>query len=317
MPSNFLNRTILCFIILLCSSCVVSGGLSEDVATSFKEGLDRFVIGLVDSFLETTISDEYGTGEGSIALDAVFSFGTYTINPFEMEGLQKFKDVMLDLFFDIWEFLLLLTIIIVIVMILFPTDNLASLYNSTGFDSVSGFKTIIFVLIFGIFVLMCESVFIWLVLKVNDEFSKSIILGSFNAVAFTPGNIILYSIMGLAYGLLALCFIYRTFIIMFFFGTSPIFGVMLLFPGTQEFAIKAHMYFIQIVFYQFAIVLWYSFCIFVLDIAGKGVIAYNIYTGYYLIMVLISVYASYRFIFHLDFVRMGSQITRIVLIKKL
>ena len=303
--------------ILLCSLSIVSGGLGEDVATAFKEGLDRFVIGLVDSFLETTVSDEYGADNGSIALDAIYSIGTYTINPFEMEGLQEFKDVALDLFFDMWEFILLLTIIIVIVMILFPTDNLASLYNSTGFDSISGFKTIIFILIFGIFVLMCESMFIWLVLKVNDEFSKSIIVGSLNAVAFTPDNIVLYSIMGLAYGLLALCFIYRTFIIMFFFSTSPIFGAMLLFPGTQEFAIKAHMYFIQIVFYQFAIVVWYSFCILILDITDNNMVVDNSYTGYYLIMVLVSVYASYRFIFHLDFVRMGSQITRIALIKKL
>lgn len=174
-----------------------------------------------------------------------------------------------------------------------------------------GFKRISLVLVGGVFVLILENAFVWCALVLCSDLSRSFMVSSFNAIAFTPSNIVLYSIMSFAYGCLFLCFEYRSAIIMFFFATSFIFGVFLFVPAVAGFAWKAHLYFIQLVFYQLAIIIWYTFCIVVLDMF------YFNSSSYYIIMVLVSVWLSYRFIFHLDFVRGAGLIGRIVLFKKL
>jgi len=309
-----ISNLLFCLMLVLGSFGVASAGISDDVSTAIANGVDLFILRLANAWLEMTVSTDYGTGDPtnkSIALDAIFSIATYTPDPFKMPVLQELQNNMKNIFYDFWWLSFLIVIIGVLLAMVLSVNSISALHDTTGFSMHGGLKKTSLVLIGGVFVLILENAFVWCVLVLCSDLSKSVMMGSLNAIAFTPGNLVLYVVMSFAYGLLFLCFAYRSAVIMFFFCTSFLFGVLLLVPGLSNFAWNAHLYFIQIVFYQFAVVLWYAFCIVMLQIAGMDS------DLYYILMVLVSVWLSYRFIFHLDFVRGAGRIGRIVLYKKL
>lgn len=309
-----ITNLFFCIILVLSSFGAVSAGISDDVSTAIANGIELTFLRLTNAWLEMTVSTEYGTGDPntkSIALDAIISIATYTPDPFGMPLLQEFQNDMKNVFYDLWWLCFLIVIICVLFALVLSVHSLSAIHETTGFSMHDGFKKIALVLIGGVFVLILENAFIWCVLVLCSDLSKSIMMGSLNAIAFTPDNIVLYIVMSGAYGLLFLCFAYRSAVIMFFFSTSFIFGVLLFVPSLSNFAWKAHLYFIQLVFYQLAVILWYTFCIVLLQIFSLDT------SSYYIIMVLVSVWLSYRFIFHLDFVRGAGLIGRIVLFKKL
>ena len=309
-----ITNLFFCLILVLSSFSVATAGISDDVANAFADGVELALLRLTNAWLEMTVSTEYGTGDPnnkSIALDAIVSIATFTPNPFAMPKLQELQDNFISVFYDLWWLCFLIVIICVLFALVLSVHSLSAIHENTGFSIHDGFKKIAMVLIGGVFVLILENAFIWCVLVLCSDLSKSIIMSTLNSIAFTPSNIVLYIVMSIAYGLLYLCFAYRTAVIMFFFSTSFIFGALLFVPSLSNFAWKTHLYFIQIVFYQLAVILWYTFCIVLLQITGMNT------GGFYLIMVLVSVWLSFRFIFHLDFIRGAGLIGRIALFKKL
>ena len=300
--------------LVLSSFGAVSAGISDDVANSFANGAELTLLRLTNAWLDMTVSTEYGTGDPntkSVALDAIVSIATFTPNPFAMPLLQELQDSFKNVFYDLWWLCFLIVIICVLFAFVFSVHSLSAIHETTGFSMHDGFKKISLVLIGGMFVLILENAFVWCALVLCSDLSNSIMIGSLNAIAFTPDNIVLYIIMSGAYGLLFLCFAYRSAVIMFFFSTSFIFGVLLFVPSVSDFAWKGHLYFLQLVFYQLAVILWYTFCIVLLQIFHFDT------SSYYIIMVLVSVWLSYRFIFHLDFVKGAAVVGRIALFKKL
>ena len=314
LSTKRITNLFFCLILVLSSFSVATAGISNDVANAFADGMELGILRLTNAWLEMTVSTEYGTGDPetkSIALDAIVSIASFTPDPFALPLLKEFQNSMINVFYELWWLCFLIVIVAVLLAMIFSVHSLSVVYENTGFSMHDGFKRISLVLIGGVFVLILENVFVWCALVLCSDLSKSIMVGSFNAIAFTPNNIVLYTIMSAAYGCLFLCFAYRTAIIMFFFATSFIFGVFLFVPAVAGFAWKVHLYFIQLVFYQLAIIMWYTFCIVLLDIF------YLDTSTYYIIMVLVSVWLSYRFIFHLDFVRGAALVGRIALFKKL
>lgn len=308
-------KILILIIIVLGIVIPANGNMQEDVTNSIADGIDLALIRLTNGFVNSAVANEYGVGEGynnsNIALDAIFSIATYTPNPFEMPVLAEMRADMKSFFFDIWWILILIAMITFGFLFIFSIDSFSSIYDATGFDAGKQLKLLLLIIIGGLLIVMFEMAFVWITLLICDEFSKAVMMGSLNAIAISPDNVVLYVIMGFAYGALWLCFEYRALVIMFFSVISFVFGAMLLYPPTSNWSWKAHLYFIQIVFFQFAIVLWYCFCIILISSSPgpKGSI--------YIIMVLVSIYMSYKFIFKLDFIRMAGQVTRIVLIKKL
>ena len=309
-----ITNLFFCLILVLSSFSIATAGISDDIANSFADGAELTLVRLTNAWLEITVSTEYGIGDPnnkSIALDSIVSIATFTPDPFAMPLLQELQDSFKRVFYDVWWLCFLIVIICVLFAFVFSVYSLSAIHETTGFNMHDGFKKISLVLIGGVFVLILENAFVWCALVLCSDLSRSIMMGSLNAIAFTPDNIVLYIVMSGAYGLLFLCFTYRSAVIMFFFSTSFIFGVLLFMPSLSNFAWKAHLYFIQLVFYQLAVIMWYTFCIVMLQIFSLDT------SSYYIIMVFVSVWLSYRFIFHLDFVRGAGLIGRIVLFKKL
>jgi len=309
-----ITNLFFCLILVLSSFSVASAGISDDVANAFANGGKMFFMDLTDSFVNMTVSSSYGIDGAkgdNIGLDAIFSIATLTLNPFEMDAVLELKDIAIGVFFDVWWLLFLVLLVSALVVFVMPLDAIAQVNDIFGYDFLYAIKMAFYLLIGGIFVLMLELTFVWCVLKLNEEITSSIMMGSLNAIASTPDNWVLYCVMGIAYALLFLCFVFRAVVITMFTGLSPLIGLLVIFSPTSNMGWNLHMYFIQMVFYQMVVVLWYGCCVILASAMPQFMDAI------YQIMVLLSIWLSYRFIFHLDFVRGAGLIGRIMLFKKL
>ena len=312
--TNRITNLFFCLILILSSFSVATAGISEDVANAFANGGKLFFMDLTDSFVNMTVSSSYGIdgakGE-NIGLDAIFAIATFTPNPLKMDAVLELKEIATGVFFDVWWLLFLVLLVSALVVFVMPLGAIAQVNDIFGCDFSYAIKMAFYLLIGGIFVLILELTFIWCCLVINEEITSSIMMGSLNAIVSTPDNWVLYCVMGIAYALLFLCFVFRAVVITMFTGLSPLIGLLAIFPPTSNIGCNLHMYFIQMVFYQMVVVLWYGCCV----ILASAMPQFQ--DAIYQIMVFVSIWLSYRFIFHLDFVRSAGLIGRIVLFKKL
>lgn len=301
-------RTILTILILcLLVSPVQATSIYDEVSNSISLGIESFIRGLVDDIVGLSVSTTgtTGTNEG-VGVDLIYSVATFTPNPYASSQVHYLKSIANDIFFEALIYIFMFATIGALIHYVFP-QAAVQINESIGFSMGTGIKKLLAVCAGGIGIFAFESCFLWLVLSINDEMSKNIILPSLNAVSFNPENLVLYTILGLAYGILMLCFYYRGLIILFWAAIGVVVGILLLPSKTQTWAINAHYYLIQIVFYQFAIVAWYSFCIILIQ--GMPL---DMQRGMYVIMVFVSIYASYKFIFGINIITAAGKAVRYV-----
>lgn len=301
-------RTILTILILcLFVSPVQATSIYDEVSNSISLGIESFIRGLVDDIVGLSVSTTgtTGTNEG-FGVDLIYSVATFTPNPFLYSPVNYLKDLANDIYFEALFFIFSLAFVGALIHYVFP-QAAVQINESIGFSMGTGIKKLLAVCAGGIGIFAFESCFLWLVLSINDELSKAIILPSLNAISFDPENLVLYTILGLAYGILMLCFYFRTLIILFWAAIGVLVGILLLPSKTQTWAINAHYYLIQMVFYQFVIVAWYSFCIILIQ--GVPVEMQKVM---YVIMVFVSIYASYKFIFGINIITAAGKAVKYV-----
>jgi hypothetical protein len=298
---------IIALILLTLVSPVQAGVIYDEVSSSISAGIETFIRGLVDDIVSISVSSTNSTQMNqNVGVDLIYSVATFTPNPFSYGPIFELKRISEDVYFEALGFMMMLTAISAALHYV-SVPAAAKLNEALGLNLGAGINKLLFACAAGIFIFAFEMCFLWVVLSVNDELSKAVILPSLNAIAFNPENLLLYVFLGLAYGVLMLCFYFRTLIILFWAGFGVLIGLLLIPKKTQDWALNAHYYLIQIVFYQFAIVAWYSFCIILI----QGV-PFEMQKVMYLIMVLVSVYFSYKFIFGINIIKSAGKAAKYV-----
>jgi hypothetical protein len=285
-------------ILLINPATAAIGGIFDDISASIASGIEQFIRGLVDDFVGISVSSTSASmPTGSIGLDTIYSAATFTPNPYAFGPVQVLRKTAEDVYFEVFGFILILTVIAFVVHRMSIT-HAAALNTATGVNIGSGFNKLVFACAAGFGIFIFESVFLWMFLLINDELSKIIMLPSLNAIAFTPDNLSLYVMMGFAYGILQFCFYYRILIIMFWAAFGIVIGILIIPQKTQDWALNAHYYLIQIIFFQFAMIAWYTFCIVIIQACPV-----DMRGALYVIMVLASIYFAYKFIFGVNIIK--------------
>lgn len=311
-----LHFLFLIVVLLLCVGPAQAGLIEDEVSTAISTGIASFFVDLTDQFINMSVSSSYGMegmegNPGNVGLDAIFTIATFTPDPFEMPLVIKMRTMATGVFFDVWWLIIIFMLIGALVVCVMPLGAIIQVNDSLGYDFLYALKMAFGVIIGGIFVLMLEMAFVWVCLVVNKDITAAIMMGSLNAIASSPDNWVLYCVMGIAYALLYLCFVYRAIVITMFAGLAPLIGLATIFPPTSNIGWNLHMYFIQMVFYQMIVVLWYSCCVIIVSAMPQ------FQDAIYQIMVFISIWISYKFLFRIDFVRGAATIGRLALYKKL
>jgi hypothetical protein len=183
---------IIALILLTLVSPVQAGVIYDEVSSSISAGIETFIRGLVDDIVSISVSSTNSTQMNQNAgVDLIYSVATFTPNPFSYGPIFELKRISEDVYFEALGFLMMLTAISAALNYV-SVPAAAKLNEALGFNVGAGINKLLFACVAGIFIFAFEMCFLWVVLSVNDELSKAVILPSLNAIAFNPENLLLY-----------------------------------------------------------------------------------------------------------------------------
>ena len=257
-----MNKTTvgaLVFVMLICITPVASAGFSDIIT----EGIEGFIISFSDELFSMSFSGyDNTTGYGTIGY--VYNIATYTQDPFQSEAVEEFVDFSQEFYKDCFNIILIAAFIAALILH-FKPNALQQLGELTGIDVSGGSNIFIRTATKGIVIAMTMYTFIYLVLEINDFATKAVMISIIDEITPTADNYVLYLAMAIAYACMGFFFSIRTLVIFLFVGFAFIVGVCLLIKYTHDAAMGACAYFVQTVFFQFIIVLYFSACIIIIQ----------------------------------------------------
>lgn len=264
-------RTLVAYIaILFLLVPVASAGLTDTASRAVADGFRTFVEDIADQIFSITIAGYEKTDEDT-ALTAIYNIATWTPDPMKFDAVQKLISWSKSVFKPIYSAILLGALSCLFVVYYKP-DTADSIQRLTGVDVGTGLHKYAEKALQGVLVAGFVYVLVYFVLALNDALSKSVMLTTLDAIAPTPDNFVLYFIMALAYLGMSLFFALRILVIFLFTSFALLVGLCFLIDNLRDTATNLTLYFIQTVFFQFVIVLYFGAAIVIiqaLDVPGQ------------------------------------------------
>jgi hypothetical protein len=272
----------------------VSAGAAEAVT----EGIEGIFVSAADKIFELSISGYHNPGQnGTVAY--IYNIATYTLNPFETTTYDNVKAFSGAVFMKGYKLVLLIAFIM-LMMTHYRADIAMKINAVTGINIAQKTNMLAKKAFDGIVIAAFMYVFIFFILWFNDILTKAVMLNMLDSIAPVPNNFILYFMMAVAYGFMMFFFGFRMLIIGLFFGFAFLIGLGLLIEPVRHTAETICAYFVQIVFFQFIIVAYFSLSILIiksLDTMGSNE------SFMYFIMICGGVYLGIKMMFGTGVIR--------------
>ena len=288
------NVVLLILLIVVSSTTVASADLSDSVASAFTDGIEGFFVLAADKMFEMSFSG-FDNSSGTGTVGYIYNVASYTPDPMKYDVTNDFIDYSKSVFKACYPILLLGAIIATLINH-YSTDIAQQFAQATGINIGSKSNILFKKARDGIIVAMLMYVFIYFVFEINNLLTKSVMASILDVVSPTADNFILYFMMAIAYMIMGFFFSLRILIIFLFCGFALIIGFCLLIDYTNETAVNLCAYFVQTVFFQFIIVLYYSACIMIIK-AVVSPIDVNGLALMYTIMICGGVYLGIKMMF--------------------
>lgn len=290
-----MKKTVVVLLVLFISLCstatIASAGMSDDAATAISAGIEAFLINMADMMFSTEFGG-YANEAGYGPIGYIYNIASYTYNPFSFVITDDLIDYSKSVFKASYPILLLGAAIATLVLH-YRSDVLSKLEQLTGVKVGRGANILSQKALGGVAVAVFTYIFIFFVLELNNILTKSVLISIIDVISPTPDNVLLYLMMGFGYILLGFFFTIRTLVIFLFCGFAYLVGLGLLIDFTHETCMKICAYFVQCVFFQFIMVIYFSACIMII----KAIVpAVNVpgQTNMYLVMILGGVYLAIK-----------------------
>ena len=291
---------VLAVLILISSTAIASAGLSDSASTAISNGMENFCISAADNIFDMSFSG-YDDSADNGTVGYIYNIASYTPDPMKFEITQDFIAFSKSIFKAAYPILLLCAFIAVL-LTHYKTNALQQLEQITGVKVGSKSNILARKAIDGIIVAVFMYIFIYFVFTLNNILTKAVMINIIDVISPSPDNFILYLMMAISYLFMGIFFSLRTLILFLFCGFALIIGFCLLIDFTKESAIGLCAYFVQTVFFQFFIVLYFSACIMII----KTITAPMYQSGeetMYLVMLLGGVYIAIRMMFGTKVIR--------------
>ncbi|MCK5225132.1 MAG: hypothetical protein KAQ89_00285 [Planctomycetes bacterium] len=285
---------VIAVLILLSSTSIASAGLSDAASTAISNGMENFCISAADNIFSMSFSG-YDDSADNGTVGYIYNIASYTLDPMKFEITQDFIAFSKSVFKESYSILLLCAFIAVL-LTHYKTNALQSLEQITGVKVGSKSNILARKAIDGIIVAVFMYVFIYFVFTLNNILTKAVMINIIDVISPSPDNFILYLMMAISYLFMGIFFSLRTLILFLFCGFALIIGFCLLIDFTKESAIGLCAYFVQTVFFQFFIVLYFSACILIIKTVTVPLYASGEETMY-LVMLLGGVYIAIKMMF--------------------
>jgi len=291
---------VLAVVILFSSTSIASAGLSDAASTAISNGMENFCISVADNIFSMSFSG-YDDSADNGTVGYIYNVASYTLDPMKFEITQDFIEFSKSIFKESYSILLLFAFITVL-LTHYKTNALQQIEQITGVKIGSKSNVLASKAIDGIIVAVFMYIFIYLVFTLNNILTKAVMISILDVIAPSPDNFILYLIMAVCYLVMGIFFSLRTLILFLFCGFALIIGFCLLIDFTKESAIGLCAYFVQTVFFQFFIVLYFSACILIIKTVTASLYASGEETMY-MVMLLGGIYIAVRMMFGTKVIR--------------
>jgi len=306
-----MSRTALTLLLIVLLSLLVPVGTCENTAAktifnaasgAISNGIEAFFISAADSMFEMSFSGfDNSAGLGTVGL--VYNAASYTPNPMDAEITQDFIEFSKTIFKSMYP-ILLLCAFIALLLTHYQTGVLRRLEEITGVNVGTKSNILATKALHGIIVAVFMYMFIFLIFKLNDVLTKAVMIQIIDVISPTPDNFILYFMMGVSWLCMGFFFSIRILILYLFCGFAFIIGLCLLIDYTKDTAAGLCAYFVQIVYFQFFTVLYYSACILIIKEVTSPTYPAGEQTMY-VVMIIGGVYIAVKMMF-------GTKVIRIV-----
>lgn len=288
------RAVVLVLIVLIGSTSVASAGLSAAASTAISVGIEYFFISAADNIFSMSFggyddSADYGP------VGYIYNIASCTIDPMKYDITLDFIAYSKSIFMEAYPILLLCAFMAVL-LTHYKTNALQTFEQVTGVHIGNKSNILARKAIDGIIVAVFMYTFIFFVFTLNNILTKSVMINIIDVISPSPDNFILYFMMALSYFFMGIFFSLRTLILFLFCGFALIIGLCLLIDFTKESAIGLCAYFVQTVFFQFFIVLYFSACILIIKAITNPILPDGERTMY-LVMLLGGVYLAIRMMF--------------------
>lgn len=291
---------ILVILIMISIMHTASAGLGDGAKIAIAEGVELFCINAADKIFAMSFSG-YDNTHGTNTVGTIYNIASYTPDPMKFEVTQDFIAFSKSIFARFYPLILMFAFIAALITH-YKTDALQQIEKLTGVNIGKKSNILSKKSINGIYIIVFMYAFIFIILKFNDMLTKAVMTSILETVSPTPDNFILYFIMAISYLVLGFFFSIRILVIFLFCGFAYLVGIALLIDYTNEAATNVCAYFVQTVFFQFIVVLYFSACILII----KAIVNPMDYDGQqimYTVMLLGGIYISIKLMFGTKVIR--------------
>ena len=256
------KNILLIFIVLSLITPVLATPVGDAARGAISGGIEDFFISLSDQMFDMSFSG-FDDAEGKGTTGYIYNIASYTPDPFSSPTVQGSIVWSKSVFAASYPILLLCAFIAVL-LTHYKTDALRQIEQITGVHIGNKSNILARKAIDGIIVAVFMYIFIYFVLTLNDILTKTVMSGIIDTVAPSPSNVILYFMMAVCYLIMGIFFSLRILVLYLFCGFALVIGFCLLIYFTKETAISVCTYFVQIVFFQFITVTYFSISILII-----------------------------------------------------
>ena len=308
-----MNISYRIWIILLLFAFTIPS-VSAGASAAVTEGIEGIFISIADKIFEFSVSGYNNSGSNG-TINCIYNVATYTVDPFKLSIYDNMINLSAALFIEGYKIILLIAFAMMIVTH-YRSDIALKINSVTGINIVQKENMLFKKAFDGILIMIFMYFSIYLVLWINDILSKLVIISMLDSIAPTPSNFVLYFMMALSYGCMMIFFGFRTLVIGLFFGFAFIIGLCLLIEPLRKSAETVCAYFVQIVFFQFIIVAYFSLCILIINATTPTTYIPSVVQPshfMYLIMIIGGIYIGIKLMFGVKVIKWaGKTVGRLV-----
>ena len=297
MKKNNLFFKLFCIVLVVAVlASPATGKIEDDAARAVSRGIEAFVIAMTDGFFDASFSGYEQLDDSTGPVEMIYNLATWSPDPFAFPIVLDLIEFSKSLFTPLYSIILLAGFCSLLIVYMKPSAA-SHIKNVTGVDVGSGLHRFGGKAIEGLAISAFAYVFIFLILMINDILCKAVMIGVSDHYSADIDNFVLYFMMGIAYLGLSLLFGYRSLVIFLFTSFALLVGACYMIDATRQAAVSVSYYFVQVVFFQFINLIYFSAAILIiqsmnLPLPGQPIL--------YLVMILASFYIAFKMLIGLN-----------------
>ena len=250
----------------------------------------------------------------SSVTNLLYNLGSFSPYPYNFDAVLDMQTKMDKLVFvPVCKIFVTIVAICVLIDFFFPMLSVR-IYELTEFHTSSAVSRYIVAIMLLVLIMIGSTPLIWYILAFNDALTKEVFLLALPSFNPHVGGVVQYFCMAVAYFVLAIFYAWRILVIFIVSIMIRIILLLFILPRTREFGEKVMVYFVQVVFFQFIMM-----CYFTVGVSVTSLFSVFPWLQVLLFLALIigGVILGFKLIFKISLFNVGKAATKVAVLRGL